>query len=83
MPTVATYHKRKLYVPKEVEEKLGLVDGDKTEIQVVDEKSFTVTLRRKTSPEERIVERILHSPLASKIKGKSFRREDYYDAGRS
>jgi bifunctional DNA-binding transcriptional regulator/antitoxin component of YhaV-PrlF toxin-antitoxin module len=83
MPSIATYHKRKLYVPKEVEEKLGLVDGDKAEIQVVDEKSFTVSLKRKSSPEDRIVERILHSPFTSKIRGKSFKREDYYDAGRS
>ncbi|MFI5421221.1 MAG: hypothetical protein ACHQ1H_09675 [Nitrososphaerales archaeon] len=83
MPSIATYHKRKLYVPKDVEEKLGLVDGDRAEIQVIDEKSFTVFLKRKSSPEDRMVERILHNPFTSTIKGKRFKREDYYDADRS
>ncbi len=83
MTATATYHKRKLYVPKIVEEKLGLVDGDKAEIRIVDGKSFTVSIKRKSSPEDRLIERILKSPFTSKMKGKTLKREDYYDAGRS
>ncbi len=72
---VASYHKRKLYVPREVEEKLGLADGDQAEIRIMDEKSFTVTVRKKSSPEERIVRRTVERPFTFTLKT-SLKRED-------
>ncbi len=83
MPSKANYHKQKLHAPKDVEEKLGLVEGDKPEIRIVDEKSFTVSLRCKSSPEDRMIERIDQRPFISKMKAKTLKREDYYDTDRS
>lgn len=74
----ATYHKRKLYVPKEVERKLGLADGDQAEIRIIDDRSFTVTVRRKSSPEERIARRTIERPFTLTLK-RSLKREDYYE----
>jgi len=47
-----TYHKKKVYVPAEVREKIGLTDGDKLLVAVLDRKSFKVELKRKTADEE-------------------------------
>lgn len=74
----ATYHRRKLYVPKEVEERLGLADGDQAEIRVLDDRSFSVMLKRKTSPEERIARRALEHPLTFQVKSR-LKRKDYYE----
>jgi bifunctional DNA-binding transcriptional regulator/antitoxin component of YhaV-PrlF toxin-antitoxin module len=83
MATTATYHKRKLYIPKDVEEALELSDGDQTEIQILDEKSFKVSLkqkpRRTTVVERRLIDRILNRPLAGKLSKKHFNRADYYE----
>ncbi len=80
MATTATYHKRKLYIPKDVERKLGLSDGDQAEISVIDDKSFSVSVRRKKpTPEERIVNRIIRNPLSVKLGKKRLRRKDYYE----
>lgn len=76
--TEATYHKRKLYVPKEVEERLGLMDGDKAEIRIVDDRSFAVIVKRKSSPEDRIVRRTLEGPFTFTLK-RPLKREDYYE----
>jgi bifunctional DNA-binding transcriptional regulator/antitoxin component of YhaV-PrlF toxin-antitoxin module len=79
----ATYHKRKLYIPKDVEEALELSDGDQTEIQILDEKSFKVSLRQKprrmTGVEKRLADRILNRPLSGKLSRKHFSRGDYYE----
>ena len=47
-----TYRKKKIYVP--AEEKIGLKDGDKLTISLVNRKSFKVELKRKTA-EEKII----------------------------
>jgi len=47
-----TYHRKKVYVPAEVREKIGLTDGDKLLVAVLDRKSFKVELKRKTADEE-------------------------------
>lgn len=79
---VATYHKRKLYIPKEVEEGLELVDGDQAEIRILDEKSFNVSLRRKATTravEKRIINRIVERPFSAKLTVRHLRRKDFYD----
>ncbi|HZW54977.1 MAG TPA: hypothetical protein VFF30_01675 [Nitrososphaerales archaeon] len=79
---VATYHKRKLYIPKEVENKLKLSDGDRAEIEVLDEGTFKVRLKRKsgmTAAEERLIDRMINKPFSGKLAARHFRRKDYYD----
>ena len=73
-----SYHRRKLYIPKEVQEKLGLTDGDQAEIQVLDDQSFTVTVKRASAPDERIAQRILERPFSFDVKT-PIKREDYYE----
>ena len=73
-----TYHRRKLYIPKEVQERVGLADGDETEIRVLDDRSFTVTVKRTSAPEERIAQRILERPFSFTVKT-PIKREDYYE----
>ena len=77
----ATYHKRKLYIPKEVEDTLELSDGDQAEIQVLDAKSFKVSLRGKqrgAGPEKHIIDRILQRPFSAKLTVKHPKRKDFY-----
>jgi len=47
-----TYHRKKIYVPVEVREKIGLMEGDKLAVAVLDGRSFKVELKRKTADEE-------------------------------
>ena len=47
-----TYHKKKVYIPTEVKDKIGLRDGDKLTVTVLDTKSFKVDLKRKTIEEQ-------------------------------
>jgi bifunctional DNA-binding transcriptional regulator/antitoxin component of YhaV-PrlF toxin-antitoxin module len=76
------YHRRKLYIPKEIQERLGLTDGDETEMHVLDDRSFTVTVKRTSAPEERIAQRIIQQPFSFALKT-PVKREDYYaDHGR-
>jgi len=83
MATTATYHKRKLYIPRDVEQKLGLSDGDQAEISILDDKSFSVSVRhKKSTPEERIVNRIIRNPISAKMSKKHLRRGDYYESER-
>lgn len=73
-----TYNGRKLYIPKEVQERLGLTDGDQADIRVLDDRSFTVTVKRTSVPEERIAQRILERPFSFAVKT-PIKREDYYE----
>jgi hypothetical protein len=79
----ATYHKRKLYIPKEVEDTLELSDGVQTEIEILDKKSFKVSLRQKpqktSNVDKRIINRILERPFSGKLAAQHFRRKDFYD----
>lgn len=71
----ATYHRRKLYIPKEVEEKLALADGDQAEIRIVDSKSFVVNIKRTLGPEERVATRIAERPFSFTLNS-ALRRKD-------
>jgi len=72
-----TYHKKKIYVPAEVREKIGLRDGDELTVEVLDMKSFKVELKRKTA-DERILE-ALANPREVGVPGGLTRREIYGD----
>jgi bifunctional DNA-binding transcriptional regulator/antitoxin component of YhaV-PrlF toxin-antitoxin module len=73
-----TYHRRKLYIPKEIQDRLGLADGDETEIRVVDDRSFTVPVKHAYDSEERIAQRTLERPFSFTLKTPA-KREDFYE----
>ena len=74
-----TYHKKKIYVPAEVEKKIGLREGDRLALAVLDKKSFRVELKRKTA-EEQIVDALTNAREIGVPKGLT-RREIYEDIG--
>ena len=74
-----TYHKKKIYVPAEVEEKIGLREGDRLALAVLDKKSFKVELKRKTA-EEQIVDALTNAREIGVPRGLT-RREIYEDIG--
>ncbi|MGI0078657.1 MAG: hypothetical protein ACRECH_03460 [Nitrososphaerales archaeon] len=83
--TIATYHKRKLYIPKEVADTLELSDGDQAEIRILDEKSFKVSLKKSETAalEKGIINRILQRPFSSKLLVRHLKRKDFYDEDKS
>ena len=74
-----TYHKKKIYVPAEVREKIGFKDGDKLTVVVLDRKSFRVELKRKTA-EEQILDALANAPEIG-VPKRLTRREIYADIG--
>jgi AbrB family looped-hinge helix DNA binding protein len=77
--TETTYHKKKIYVPAEVRERLGLRNGDRLSVVSLDGKGFRVELKRKTA-EERIIEVLANSREVGVPAGLT-RREIYEDIG--
>lgn len=77
--TETTYYKKKIYVPAEVREKLGLRNGDKLNVVSLDRKGFRVELKRKTA-EERILDAFANAREIGVPKGLT-RREIYEDIG--
>ena len=74
-----TYHKRKVYVPAEVRKKIGLEEGDKLSVAVLDGKSFKVELKQKNA-DEQILEALTH-PSKIGVPRRLTRREIYQDTG--
>lgn len=74
-----TYHKKKIYVPTEVRKKMGLRDGDKLTVEVLDRKSFRVELKRKTA-EEQILDALTNAREVGVPRGLT-RREIYENIG--
>jgi len=72
-----TYHKRKIYVPAEVRREIGLMEGDKLTVEILDRKSFRVTLKRKTA-EKQIFDAITNARRVGVPTGLK-RREIYED----
>jgi len=74
-----TYHKKKIYVPAEVRKRIGLREGDKLTVAVLDRKSFKVELKRKTA-EEQILDALTNAREVGVPSGLT-RREIYEDIG--
>jgi AbrB family looped-hinge helix DNA binding protein len=77
--TETTYHKKKIYVPAEVRERLGLRNGDRLSVVSLDRKGFRVELKRKTV-EERILDALASCREVGVPTGLT-RREIYEDIG--
>jgi len=74
-----TYHKDKLYLPKEVRETLGLTEGDRLRIEVINEREARIVIVRSADATKRILGRLDNPPDLGRIKGKLTRREIYED----
>jgi AbrB family looped-hinge helix DNA binding protein len=76
----ARYYKDKIYVPKEIREKLRLRDGDIIRFHLTDD-GVKLILLKSTEATNRILERIDDPPNLGKIKGTLRREEIYEDVG--
>ncbi|MBC8223600.1 hypothetical protein H8E65_03355 [Candidatus Bathyarchaeota archaeon] len=74
-----TYHKDKLYLPREVKEKLGLTEGDRLLIDVVDRGEARLRVLRRAEAGTRLLKRLEDPPDLGRIIGGLTRREIYED----
>ena len=74
-----TYYKDKAYLPREVKEKLGLVDGDVLHIEVVERSVAKLSVVRRCGAAKRALEKLDNPPDLGAIKGKMSREEIYED----
>lgn len=72
-----TYYKNKVYLPREVQEKLGLVDGDRLYIEVLDRGVARLVVVRRSDMSKRILERLDNPPNLGKLRGRITREEIY------
>jgi len=74
-----TYYKDKVYLPREVQEKLGLVDGDVLHIEVVGRGVARLIVVRGSDAAKRVLERLNNPPNLGMLKGRLTREEIYED----
>lgn len=74
-----TYYKDKVYLPREVQEKLGLVDGDKLYIEVLGRGVARLVVVRGSDAGKRVLERLDNPPNLGKLMGRITREEIYED----
>jgi len=73
-----TYHRDKVYLPREIRESLGLVDGDRLYIEVLDRGVARLILMRGGEAGKRVLERISNPPNLGRLRGR-IRREEIYE----
>lgn len=77
--TETTYYKDKVYVPRDVKEKLGLVDGDIVQIEVVEKGVAKLSIARRCRNGKKALEMLDNPPDLGKVKGRLSREEIYED----
>jgi bifunctional DNA-binding transcriptional regulator/antitoxin component of YhaV-PrlF toxin-antitoxin module len=77
--TETTYYDDKVYLPREVREKLGLVDGDVLHIEVVERGTAKLKVVRRCGAAKRALEKLDNPPDMGATKGKLSREEIYED----
>jgi hypothetical protein len=75
---MTTYYKDKIYLPREVEEELGLVDDDRLYIEFLDEGVARLVVVRRNDVAERILDRLNNPPNLGEMMGQ-IRREEIYE----
>jgi len=76
--TETTYYEDKVYLPREVKEKLGLIEGDVLHIEVVEKGVAKISVVRRRGAAKRALEKLDNPPDMGAIKGK-LSREDIYE----
>lgn len=74
----ATYHKKKLYVPNEIVERLQLKDGDKVDYVILGQDEVELKINRTKSAKDLLMKE-LNSPKPIGVKSPLKRREIYED----
>ena len=74
-----TYYGDKVYLPREIREKLGLVDGDVLHIEVVERGVATLSVLRGCRAAKRALEKLEDPPDLGAVKGRLSREEIYED----
>jgi len=74
-----TFHKDKVYLPKEVKESLGLSEGDRLQVDIVGRDEARLRVVRSSEASKRIIEVLDNPPDLGEIKGRLTRREIYED----
>ena len=74
-----TYYEDKVYLPREVREKLGLVDGDVLHIEVVERGVARLSVMRRCGAAKRALEKLDNPPDLGTVKGRLSREEIYED----
>ncbi len=77
--TETTYYKDKVYLPREVQEKLGIVDGDVLRIEVVEKGVARLSISPGCRIAKKALEKLDNPPDLGKVKGKLSREEIYED----
>lgn len=74
-----TYHKDKMYLPREIQEKLRLEEGDRIHIEVVDRGEARLRVIRSAEASKRILNRLGNPPDLGRLLTGLTRREIYED----
>jgi len=74
-----TYYEDKVYLPRQVREKLGLVDGDVLHIEVIEKGVAKLSVVRRCGAAKRALEKLDNPPNLGAVKGKISREEIYED----
>ena len=77
--TETTFYKDKVYLPREVQERLGLTEGDILRIEVIEKGVAKLEVARSCNAAARILARLKSPPDMGMIKGKLSREEIYED----
>ena len=77
--TESTFYKDKVYLPRELQERLGLAEGDTLRIEVVEKGVAKLEITRSRNAAARILKRLKNPPDMGKTKGKLSREEIYED----
>jgi len=72
-----TYYKDKLYLPREIREKLRLSEGDRLRIEVVGRGEVHLRVMRRAEAGRRILDRLERPPDLGRLTGRLTRREIY------
>ena len=73
------YYEDKVYFPRQVREKLGLVEGDVLNIEVVERGVAKLSVVRRCGASKRALEKLDNPPDLGAVKGKLSREEIYED----
>ncbi|MEM3377964.1 MAG: hypothetical protein QW674_03330 [Candidatus Bathyarchaeia archaeon] len=75
--TETTYHEDKMYVPREVREKLGLANGDVLRIEVVEKGVAKLSVVRRREATKKTLEKLDNPSNFGAVKRKLSREEIY------
>ena len=77
--TETTYYKDKVYLPRDVQERLGIVDGDVLRIEVIEKGVARLSIAPGCRRAKKALEKLDNPPDLGNVKGRLSREEIYED----